>query len=222
MLRELPFQTIGDVARHGLELHVYCSRCFATRRLDLEMNTALYGRAFATTRFRCRRCGTPGLPKIRPAELLPVGGAVTLAFLWCNSCIWEIDQAQLNKAAMVRQRRALSLPWLWWPRGVAHTWASLAARRAVIDGCRWIGLVLRMPQDAAAKLEQILTEADDLIRRRLKESGLEVMHVTLAITENGFGVVRTNVGPELLRSMAEELVDLSSRIEPPRPGDAKH
>jgi hypothetical protein len=35
MLRALPFQTIGDIARHGLELHVYCSRCFATRRLDL-------------------------------------------------------------------------------------------------------------------------------------------------------------------------------------------
>ena len=79
-----------------------------------------------------------------------------------------------------------------------------------------------MPQDAAAKLEQILTEADDLIRQRLEESGLEVMHVTLAITRDGMGVVRTNVGPDLLRSMGEELVDLSSRIEPPRPGEAKH
>jgi hypothetical protein len=62
-----------------------------------------------------------------------------------------------------------------------------------------------MPQDAAAKLEQILTEADDLIRQRLEESGLEVMHVTLAITRDGMGVVRTNVGPDLLRSMGEEL-----------------
>jgi hypothetical protein len=97
MLRELPFKTIGDIARHGLELHVYCSRCFATRRLDIEVNTALHGRPIATTRFRCRRCGTPGVPKIRPAELLQVGGPVTLAFLWCNSCIWEIDQAQLDK-----------------------------------------------------------------------------------------------------------------------------
>ena len=79
-----------------------------------------------------------------------------------------------------------------------------------------------MPQDAAAELEQILTEADDLLRRRLEESGLEAMHVTLAITRDGMGVVRTNVGPNLLRSMGEELVDLSSRIEPPRPGEAKH
>jgi hypothetical protein len=97
MLRELPFKTIGDIARHGLELHVYCSQCFATRRLDLEINTDLHSRPIATTRFRCRRCGTPGMPKIRPAELLQVGGPVTLAFLWCNSCIWEIDQAQLDK-----------------------------------------------------------------------------------------------------------------------------
>ena len=56
-----------------------------------------------------------------------------------------------------------------------------------------------MPQDAAVRLEQILTEADDLIRRRLEESGLEVMHVTLAITQDGMGVVRTNVGPDLLQ-----------------------
>ena len=38
-----------------------------------------------------------GLPKIRPAELLQVGGSVTLAFLWCNTCVWEIDQTQLYK-----------------------------------------------------------------------------------------------------------------------------
>jgi hypothetical protein len=97
MLRALPFQTIGDIVRYGLELHVYCSRCYATRRLDLEVNTAMHGRAFAMTRLRCRRCGTPGVPKIRPAALLQVGGPVTLAFLWCSRCIWEIDQAQLHK-----------------------------------------------------------------------------------------------------------------------------
>jgi len=41
------------------------------------------------------------------------------------------------------------------------------------------------------------------------------MHVTLAITQDGIGVVRTNVGPELLRSMGKELVDVSSRIDHP-------
>ena len=35
------------------------------------------------------------------------------------------------------------------------------------------------------------------------------------MTQDGMGVVRTNVGPELLRSMGEELVDVSGRMEPP-------
>jgi hypothetical protein len=100
-----------------------------------------------------------------------------------------------------------------------NTWADARA----IDVGAGILLDRGMPQhNAAAKLEQILTEADDLIRRRLEESGLEVMHVILAMTQDGMGVVRTNVGPNLLRSMGEELVDLSGQVEPPRPGDAKH
>ena len=58
---------------------------------------------------------------------------------------------------------------------VAHTWASLATGRAVIDGCRWIGLDRGMPkQDAAAILGKIHSEADALIRLRLKERGLEL------------------------------------------------
>jgi hypothetical protein len=125
MLRELPFNTIGDIARHGLELHVYCSRCFATRRLDLEANMAWHCRAIAPPRFRCRRCGTPGVPKIRPAKLLQVGGPVTLAFLWCNTCVWEIDQAQLDKP-----------PW----SGSSQRYRCPGCRRAVdwhIHGPAW-------------------------------------------------------------------------------------
>jgi hypothetical protein len=96
-------------------------------------------------------------------------------------------------------------------------------RYSFIDGYRWIGLDREMPnQEATAKLEQIMTEADALIRRRLKESRLEVMHVTLAITQDGFGVVRTNVEPELLRSMGEELVGLSAHLEAPNPSDSQH
>jgi hypothetical protein len=102
MLRALPLQTIGDIGRHSLELHIYCPSCYSTRRLvDLERWT---GRCFAAARFRCTRtrhngapCRATGMPVIRPAELLPVGGAVTLAFLTCPRCIWEIDQAQLDK-----------------------------------------------------------------------------------------------------------------------------
>ena len=75
-------------------------------------------------------------------------------------------------------------------------------------------------QDPATIIDEILGEADALITPALDESGLEVMHVTLAITQNGMGVVRTNVGRSF-SAMGEELVDLSSRIEPPDQG-AKH
>jgi hypothetical protein len=102
MLRRLPFQTIGDIDRHGLQLHIYCPSCYSTRRpVDLERWA---DRCFATARFRCTGtryngacCGAIGMPVIRPAELLPVGGPVTLAFLTCPRCIWEINQAQLDK-----------------------------------------------------------------------------------------------------------------------------
>ncbi len=95
MLRALPLQTVGDIARAGLELHVYCPSCYSTRRLGGVERWA--DRCFATACFRCsgtRYTGAPckaiGMPVIRPAQLLPVGGPMTLAFLWCNSCPWEI------------------------------------------------------------------------------------------------------------------------------------
>jgi hypothetical protein len=39
-----------------------------------------------------------------------------------------------RQAAVVGKPRALSLPRLRWSRGLAHTWASLAARRASLTG----------------------------------------------------------------------------------------
>jgi hypothetical protein len=101
--------------------------CFATRRLDLDLNTALHGRAIATTRFRCRRCGTQGVPKIRPGTatgrrsgnarfpvvLMHLGGRPSPA----------------RQAAMVGKPPVLSLPWLRWSRRVAHTRASVSSIR---------------------------------------------------------------------------------------------
>jgi hypothetical protein len=52
MLLKLPFKTIGDIARHGLELHVYCPSCYATREVSIE-DTRWRARFFATARFRC-------------------------------------------------------------------------------------------------------------------------------------------------------------------------
>jgi hypothetical protein len=92
MLRALPFTTFGEAAALGLEAHVYCPSCYTTRQLD-PMTDNLRGRSFAGARFRCTNihwtgntCGGPGTVTIRPAELLPVGGDVRIAFLWCDRC----------------------------------------------------------------------------------------------------------------------------------------
>jgi hypothetical protein len=61
---------------------------------------------FATTRFRCTKirstgavCGSPGSVEIKPSVLLPVGGADTLAFLSCSTCLpsWEISYVPIDK-----------------------------------------------------------------------------------------------------------------------------
>jgi hypothetical protein len=115
MLRALLIQTIRDIGRHGLELHVYYPSCYSTRR---PANLGRWAdRSFASARFRCsgtRYNGVPcrgiGMPVIRPSELLPVGGPVTLAFLWCNSCIWEVDQAHLDKPPWSGSRQRYRCP----------------------------------------------------------------------------------------------------------------
>ena len=116
MLNALPFTTIGDIARVGLELHVYCPSCYSTRRLsgDLERYADC---CFATARFRCtgtRHNGVPchstGMPVIRPPELLRVGGPVTLAFLSCPRCIWEINHVRLDQPPWSGSRRRYRCP----------------------------------------------------------------------------------------------------------------
>ena len=44
-------------------------------------------------------CGGPGSVTIRPAELLPVGGDVHIAFLWCNRCLpsWQISHIPIDR-----------------------------------------------------------------------------------------------------------------------------
>jgi len=95
MLRELPYQTIGDIARHGLELHVYCSRCFATRRLDLR-------RAWLCMTGRLQR--PVPMPALRhpwtaedPAGRTAAGRRPRHTRLpVVQLMLWEIDQAQLD------------------------------------------------------------------------------------------------------------------------------
>jgi hypothetical protein len=98
VLRPLPFTTFSEIAALQLEAHVYCSRCYPLRRIDPSASH-VRDRCFAGTRFRCRRCDTTGQLQIGPAELLPVGGAITLAFLWCKHCLppWEINYIPIDQ-----------------------------------------------------------------------------------------------------------------------------
>jgi hypothetical protein len=81
----------------------------------------------------------------------------------------------------------------------------------------------RTPFDHAALLEQILGEADDLTRRRLKDNELEAPHVVLAVTPDGQLVLRSNVSPDVLRSFADDLKNVADELTgPPTAGDTTH
>ena len=59
-------------------------------------------------------------------------------------------------------------------------------------------------QDVAAILEEILNEADALIRQRLKEKGIDLPHLVIAVTPGGEVVLRSNVSANVLRSFGED------------------
>jgi hypothetical protein len=81
----------------------------------------------------------------------------------------------------------------------------------------------RTPFDHAAVLEQILGEADDLTRRRLKDNELQAPYVVLAVTPDGQVVLRSNVSPDVLRSFSENLKNVADELTaPPAPGDTTH
>ena len=77
--------------------------------------------------------------------------------------------------------------------------------------------------NAVRTLEKVLTEADVLIRLRLKEIGLEVPHLIVAVTPDGEVVLRSNVSPDVLRSFGEDLKNIADELEAaPAPDDPRH
>ena len=57
----------------------------------------------------------------------------------------------------------------------------------------------------------------------MKEIGLEVPHLVVAVTPDGEVVVRSNVGPDVLRSFGEDLKNIADELEAaPKPGDTAH
>ena len=63
-------------------------------------------------------------------------------------------------------------------------------------------------EDPATIIDEILGEADALIRRRLQERGLEVPHVVVAVTPDDQVVLRSNVPSEELASFGKDLQDV--------------
>ena len=78
-------------------------------------------------------------------------------------------------------------------------------------------------QNVAAILGEILTEADALIRLRLKEQGLELPHLVVGATPDNQIVLRSNGDPDVLRSFGEDLKNVADElIASPEPGDTTH
>jgi hypothetical protein len=58
---------------------------------------------------------------------------------------------------------------------------------------------------------------------RLKEAGLEVPHLVVAVTPDGEVVLRSNVSPDALRSFGKDLKNIADELEAaPTPDDTTH
>ena len=72
--------------------------------------------------------------------------------------------------------------------------------------------------DNSAIIEEILGEADALIRQRQKDHGLEFPHLVVAVTPDGQVTLRSNVSPGGLRSFSEDLENVAYELAgPPEP-----
>lgn len=67
------------------------------------------------------------------------------------------------------------------------------------------------------EIQDILTDVDTLLRTKLAALGVEIHHVLLAITPDGAGMVRSNVGPEALADMAQLLGEIADEAVASRP-----
>lgn len=58
-------------------------------------------------------------------------------------------------------------------------------------------------RDSLASIEAAVTEADAVLRRQLKAP-----HVVVALGPSGSAVIRSNVGPDMLESIARGLLEV--------------
>jgi hypothetical protein len=74
----------------------------------------------------------------------------------------------------------------------------------------------------AIAIEKILSDADALIRRRMKALGVEAPHVILAVAPDGAGIIRGNVGRDGLSEISAMLKDIAEQAAVPTESDTKH
>ena len=76
--------------------------------------------------------------------------------------------------------------------------------------------------DPVKILEEVLDEADALIRQRLEEHSLDVPHLVVAVTPDGDVVLRSNVSADGLRSFGHDLIIVADDLDEPGPSDSSH
>ena len=74
----------------------------------------------------------------------------------------------------------------------------------------------------ATAIEKILSDADALIRRRLKALGIEAHHVILAMAPDGTGMIRSNIGADGLGEMSALLKEIAEQAAGATDSDTKH
>lgn len=74
----------------------------------------------------------------------------------------------------------------------------------------------------AEVLEDILGEAETLIRRRLTEAGCELPHLVVAVTPDNQIVLRSNVSADVIRSFGQDLQEVADELTASSQGDTTH
>lgn len=86
----LPFATFGELLAFGLDVHAWCTRCKAGRKVEIGVRQLR--QPFAGARLRCQ-CGGYGHPSIRPpASHIPADDTIEYVDLYCGRCVppWEV------------------------------------------------------------------------------------------------------------------------------------
>lgn len=66
--------------------------------------------------------------------------------------------------------------------------------------------------DPANTLKEVLAEAHNLVRNRLKEHGIEAPHLVVALTSDQV-ILRSNVSEDGLRSFGEDLIGVADQLK---------